>query len=75
MAHELAELFQALNDVGWTVPAVGCCYWVGEAMSDVDFKDLKQTPKRVAKTADMVAQNAAHLAGLLKANRYPGGGA
>ena len=73
--HVSAELFQALNDVGWTVPAVGCCYWVGEAMSDVDFKDLKQTPKRVAKTAGMVAQNASHLADLLKAKPYPGSGA
>lgn len=67
-----AQVFQALNDVGWTIPAVAGVYWVGEAMGDVDFKDLKSTPKMVAKTAKMVAANAAHLAGLLKAGPYPG---
>ncbi len=72
-AHNVcAQLFQALNDVGWTIPAVGGCYWVGEAMGDVDFKDLKAVPPAVTKTAKMVAANAAHLAGLLKAQVYPG---
>jgi multimeric flavodoxin WrbA len=67
-----AQLFQALNDVGWTIPAVAACYWVGEAMGSTDFKDLKETPKMVTKTAKMVASNAAHLAGLLKTAPYPG---
>lgn len=67
-----AQVFQALNDVGWTIPAVAGVYWVGEAMGDVDFKDLKSTPKMVTKTAKMVATNAAHLAGLFKASPYPG---
>lgn len=72
-AHNVcAQVFQALNDVGWTIPAVGGCYWVGEAMGDVDFKDLKAVPRAVTKTAKMVAANAAHLAGLLKAQVYPG---
>lgn len=67
-----SQLFQSLNDTGWTIPAVGACYWVGEAMGDVDFKDLKSTPKKVTETAKMVAANAAHLARLLKAEPYPG---
>lgn len=67
-----AQLFQALNDVGWTIPAVAACYWVGEAMGSVDFKDLQETPEKVSKTAKMVAGNAAHLAGLLKSAPYPG---
>ncbi|MCW2363892.1 MULTISPECIES: flavodoxin family protein [Sphingobium] len=67
-----AQLFQAMNDVGWTIPAVAACYWVGEAMGSTDFKDLKSTPKPVTKTAGMVASNAAHLAGLLKDSPYPG---
>ncbi len=66
-----AQLFQALNDVGWTIPAVAACYWVGEAMGSTDFKDLKQTPDKVTETAKMVAGNAAHLARLLKADPYP----
>ncbi len=67
-----AQLFQALNDVGWTIPAIAACYWVGEAMGSTDFKDLKETPEMDARTARMVAGNAAHLAGLLKANPFPG---
>jgi len=67
-----AQLFQALNDVGWTIPAVAACYWVGEAMGSTDFRDLKRTPEKVEETARMVAGNAAHLAALLKAKPYPG---
>jgi multimeric flavodoxin WrbA len=67
-----AQLFQALNDVGWTIPAIAACYWVGEAMGSTDFKDLKETPEAVTKTAGMVAANAAHLAGLLQSSPYPG---
>ena len=67
-----AQLFQSLNDTGWTIPAVGAVYWVGEAYGSVDFQDLDETPEKVTKTARMVASNAAHLAGLLKATPYPG---
>lgn len=67
-----AQIFQALNDVGWTIPAVAACYWVGEAMGSIDFKDLDATPEMVAKTAKMVASNATHLAGLLSQQNYPG---
>ena len=70
--HVTAELFQALNDEGWTIPAGGACYWVGEAMHKTDFKDLDQTPDAVAQTAAMLASNAAHLAYLLKERSYPG---
>jgi len=66
-----AQIFQALNDVGWTIPAVGACYWVGEAMGSTDFKDLDATPEKVAKTAKMMAGNAAHLAHLLSGQNYP----
>lgn len=72
-AHNVsAQLFQALNDTGWTIPAVAACYWVGEAMHHVDFKDLEHRPRKVTETAKMVAANAAHLARLLKASPYPG---
>jgi len=67
-----AQIFQSLNDVGWTIPAVACCYWVGEAMGSVDFKDLKATPRVVTRTVKMVAGNAVHLAALLKAHPFPG---
>lgn len=67
-----AQGFQSLNDTGWTIPPVAACYWVGEAMGSVDFKDLENTPAKVLKTAGMVATNAAHLAKLLKHNPIPG---
>ncbi len=69
-----AQLFQSLNDTGWTIPAVAACYWVGEAMHGTDFKELKETPDKVRKTAGMVAGNAAHLAMLLQGANYPGSG-
>ncbi|MEO1969876.1 MAG: flavodoxin family protein [Sphingomonadaceae bacterium] len=67
-----AQIFQALNDVGWTIPAIAACYWVGEAMGSTDFRDLEETPEPVSKTADMLASNAAHLASLLAGDGYPG---
>lgn len=70
--HVCSQLFQGLNDVGWTIPAVGGCYWVGEAMGSTDFKDLEHRPRMISKTAKMVAANAAHLARLLKQSPYPG---
>lgn len=72
-AHNVtAQLFQSLNDTGWTIPAVAACYWVGEAMHHIDFQDLEHRPRKVTETAKMVAANAAHLAGLLKQAPYPG---
>jgi multimeric flavodoxin WrbA len=70
--HCTAQLFQALNDVGWTIPAAGACYWVGEAMGSTDFKDLPQVPDKTDRTAAMLAANAAHLAGLLRREPYRG---
>lgn len=67
-----SQLFQSLNDTGWTIPAVAACYWVGEAMGSVDFVDLEHRPRKVSETAKMVAGNASHLAKLLKSAPYPG---
>lgn len=74
-AHNVcAQLYQALSDTGWTIPAAAVSYWVGEAMGKTDFKELPQIPEKVEETAAMVASNAAHLAGLLKREPYPGSG-
>jgi multimeric flavodoxin WrbA len=71
-AHKItADLFQGLNDVGFTVPAQGGVYWNGEAMSTTDFKDLDETPKAVASTITSMCANAAHLATLLRGSQYP----
>jgi hypothetical protein len=61
-----------LNDVGFSIPAGGGTYWVGEAMASVDYKDLKQDYSETVQTTEMLASNAAHLALLLKNASYPG---
>lgn len=70
--HVSAELYQALNDVGFTLAPNAVAYWVGEAMGSVDFKDLDPVPDTVTRTIAMLARNTAHLAGLLTASAYPG---
>jgi multimeric flavodoxin WrbA len=70
--HCHAELYQALNDVGFTIPAGAGTYWVGEAMGSVDYRDLKRPHEKTVQTTRMLAINAAHLATLLNANPYPG---
>jgi len=70
--HTGAEVLAALFEVGFTIPAGGNTYWVGEAMGSKDYKDLKEPPHVVAKWTAMLASNAAHLARLLKTQAYPG---
>lgn len=69
--HVHAEAHQALADVGFTIPAGGHPYWVGEAMGSTDFQDLDETPDNVADTIRTIASNAAHLAKLLDDRPYP----
>ena len=69
--HTTAELFQALNDVGFTIAANAGTYWVGEAMQAVDYNDHDETPEKTAGTTAMAAQYALHLAGLLKQSPFP----
>lgn len=70
--HVGAEVGQALFEVGFTIPAGGSTYWVGEALQSKNFVDLPAAPKAVAQWTDMLASNTAHLARLLKAQNYPG---
>jgi hypothetical protein len=70
--HVGAEFQQALTEVGFTIPAGGATYWVGEAMHTIDYKDLSKPSKLVADWNRMLASNTAHLARLLKNNSYPG---
>ena len=70
--HTGAELFQALIELGFTIPPGGMTYWVGEAMGSKEYKDLLKTPKVIAEWNPMLASNAVHLARLLKRKNYPG---
>ncbi len=70
--HVVAELFQGLNDVGFTIPASCSSYWTGEAMHKTDLKDLPRIPEVVQQTTAGLALNCVHLAQLLKQAQYPG---
>jgi multimeric flavodoxin WrbA len=70
--HVAAEFQQALTEVGFTIPAGGATYWVGEAMQGTDYKDLEKKPRVVTEWTKMLASNAAHLAKLLSDSAYPG---
>ena len=48
--HVSAEVFQALNDTGFTIPAAAVTYWVGEAMQTEDYRDQDPTPGKTAET-------------------------
>lgn len=70
--HVSAELFQAMNEVGFTIPASAVTYWVGEAMQATDYKDITETPEKTQRATRMSVRNAVHLARLLKESGYPG---
>ncbi|OLZ69586.1 NADPH-dependent oxidoreductase [Streptomyces amritsarensis] len=69
--HVSAELFQGLNDVGFSLAPNAVTYWVGEAMQGTDYQDLGKTPEKTAATTAALAANTAHLARRLKAATYP----
>ncbi|MEE4544069.1 NAD(P)H-dependent oxidoreductase [Streptomyces sp. V4-01] len=71
-AHKVsADLFQGLNDVGFSLASGAVTYWVGEAMQGTDYQDLDRTPDSVGSTTKTLAANTAHLARLLHAAPYP----
>jgi multimeric flavodoxin WrbA len=70
--HVVAEVLQALNDVGYTAPASAATYWVGEALQTTDYKDAGPKPETTGNATKNAAANAAHLARLLAVSPYPG---
>lgn len=69
--HVGAELFQGLNDVGFTIASGGMTYWVGEAMHRTDYKDLASTPEKTAQATHTMVVNSVHFARVLLATPYP----
>ncbi|WP_126977769.1 flavodoxin family protein [Frigidibacter oleivorans] len=67
-----AACFQALSDVGFTIPPNAGIYWVGEAMGRVNYVDLPEPPDNVASAIELAVSNAVALARALKAHPYPG---
>ncbi len=44
-AHKVsADVFQGLNDLGFSLPPGAVTYWVGEAQQGTDYQDLDKTP-------------------------------
>lgn len=70
-AHHVIADSQGLGEVGFSIPAQGSTYWVGEAMHSTDFQDLKQTPEVTANATDISTRNSTHLATLLKSKPFP----
>jgi multimeric flavodoxin WrbA len=70
--HTGSQVVQALYEVGFSIPPGAVTYWVGEAMTGKEYKDLFRTPKAVADWNPLLASNAVHLARLLKHHTYPG---
>lgn len=71
-AHRIvADLFQAANDLAFTVPANACTYWNGRAREKTDFIDLSTTPESVRAANRSLVANALHLARALKDEPYP----
>jgi hypothetical protein len=71
--HVAAELFQALNEVGFTVAASSSTYWVGEALGRVDYDQAGPKPDTTGRMTRTLAANTAHLAHLLANQPYPSG--
>ncbi|MFE4824398.1 flavodoxin family protein [Streptomyces sp. NPDC056704] len=60
-AHKAgADLFQGLNDIGFSLAANAVTYWVGEAMQGTDYQDLDKTPETTVTTTKTLAANTAH---------------
>lgn len=71
-AHKvIADVFQGLNDIGYSIPTQGSTYWNGPAMGSTDYNDLDEVPEQVASTTAAMARNAVHLARVLKQSQYP----
>ena len=71
--HVSAEVYQALDDTGFSLPPHAVTYWVGQAMQGTDYRDLDETPDETDATTQTAARNAVHLARLLSTAPYPAG--
>lgn len=71
-AHKItADLYQGLNDVGYSIAAQGGTYWNGEAMHGTDYHDLDTVPEATESALRTAAANTAHLARVLRDAPYP----
>lgn len=70
-AHNVsADVYQALDDVGFTIPANAIAYWVGEVMGSTNFVALEKGPDVATAAVDMLVRNPVHLATLLQGDQF-----
>jgi hypothetical protein len=68
-AHEIiADCYQALNDVGFTLAANGSVYWNANLEQPSDYKDLSEVSLPAASMMQTAAANGVHLAAMLATN-------
>jgi multimeric flavodoxin WrbA len=66
-AHKvIADVLQALNDIGLAIPAQASTYWNGEAMTTTDYLDLREPPAATISALETAASNAIDLAERLR---------
>lgn len=70
--HVGAEIYQALNDLGFSLAANAMTYWVGEARTPGEYRELNPVPSSTVDATALMVRNAVHLAKLLKREGYPG---
>ncbi|SFP38241.1 flavodoxin family protein [Variovorax sp. 770b2] len=69
--HVGAEVYQALNDLGFSLAPNAMAYWVGEARGSGEYRDLHPVPSSTDDATRMMVRNAVHLAKLLRQAPYP----
>lgn len=70
--HVGAEIYQAFNDLGFSLAANAMTYWVGEARTPGEYRQLDPVPSSTVDATALMVRNAVHLAALLKREGYPG---
>ncbi|WP_042577858.1 flavodoxin family protein [Variovorax paradoxus] len=69
--HVGGEIYQALNDLGFSLAPNAMAYWVGAARSGEEYRELKPVPQSTMDATQLMVRNAVHLARLLRQSGYP----
>ncbi|MEU3397073.1 hypothetical protein [Streptomyces filamentosus] len=70
-AHKVgADLFQGLDDVGFSLAPNAVTHWAGETRQGTDYQDLGETPEKTEAATAALAAHTAHLARLLRDAPY-----
>jgi multimeric flavodoxin WrbA len=71
-AHKIiADCFQALNDLGFTIASNGSVYWNANIEHPADYRDLEKVPDAVASMLRQATRDSTHLARHLAEQGYP----